>query len=342
MSPAARLALWAGRPYDNDAIFDAGNPTDPDGRWAPFQALRRELEAGGGWCHTQDVCRARGLTPGAVLFMDIPAAPAAELLGDWAGKVKKYALLQECEVMAPRNWDRRRHAQFDALFTWSPELVDNRRYFRVNFSNAFPSAPAPEREKEKLCVMIAAHKRNSHPLELYSERERTIRWFERRHPEQFDLYGIGWDRYAFGGPRLVRALNRLTPLTRLIGGRFPSYRGTVERKRPVMAGYKFSICYENARDIPGYVTEKIFDALFAGSVPVYWGAPDIEKYVPKDCFVDRRDFSTHDELYAYLRTMGDEAYRCRLEAIAAYLRGTQWRMFSDKYFAETIAGVLRA
>ena len=64
--------------------------------------------------------------------------------------------------------------------------------------------------------------------------------------------------------------------------------------------------------------------------------------MPKDCFVDRRDFGTHDELYAYLRTMGEEPYQCRLDAIAAYLRGSQWHMFSDKYFAATIAGVLRA
>jgi len=35
--------------------------------------------------------------------------------------------------------------------------------------------------------------------------------------------------------------------------------------------YKFNICPENS-DAPGYVTEKLFHAIEAGCIPVYWGA----------------------------------------------------------------------
>jgi len=45
----------------------------------------------------------------------------------------------------------------------------------------------------------------------------------------------------------------------------------VGHKKPIMEQYKFSIYHENARNIPGYITEKIFDSFFAGCVPVYWG-----------------------------------------------------------------------
>ena len=34
---------------------------------------------------------------------------------------------------------------------------------------------------------------------------------------------------------------------------------------------KFYICFENT-DAPGYTTEKLFDALLCGSIPIYWGA----------------------------------------------------------------------
>ena len=40
------------------------------------------------------------------------------------------------------------------------------------------------------------------------------------------------------------------------------------------------------RNVNGYVTEKIFDAFKAGCVPVYWGAENITKYVPAECFID--------------------------------------------------------
>jgi hypothetical protein len=42
----------------------------------------------------------------------------------------------------------------------------------------------------------------------------------------------------------------------------------VDSKKNTLEKYKFSICYENARDIPGYITEKIFDCFFAGCVPI--------------------------------------------------------------------------
>jgi hypothetical protein len=37
------------------------------------------------------------------------------------------------------------------------------------------------------------------------------------------------------------------------------------------------VVIENCRE-EGYFTEKILDAFRCGSVPVYWGAPDIERY----------------------------------------------------------------
>jgi hypothetical protein len=40
------------------------------------------------------------------------------------------------------------------------------------------------------------YKKINHPLELYSKRVEAIKWFEKNHPEDFDFYGIGWDRYV--------------------------------------------------------------------------------------------------------------------------------------------------
>jgi hypothetical protein len=56
-----------------------------------------------------------------------------------------------------------------------------------------------------------------------------------------------------------------------------------QTKLDKVARYKFTLAFENSltRD---YVTEKSFDPLIAGSVPVYLGAPNIEEFAPgKHC-----------------------------------------------------------
>ena len=42
-------------------------------------------------------------------------------------------------------------------------------------------------------------------------------------------------------------------------------------KHSYLQTYKFNICPENS-DREGYVTEKIFDAILAGCIPIYWGS----------------------------------------------------------------------
>jgi len=34
-----------------------------------------------------------------------------------------------------------------------------------------------------------------------------------------------------------------------------------------------------------YVTEKVYNGLLSGTLPVYWGAKDVDNYVPKGSIV---------------------------------------------------------
>lgn len=64
--------------------------------------------------------------------------------------------------------------------------------------------------------------------------------------------------------------------------------------------YKFVIAFENCCAID-YVTEKFYDPLLAGAVPIYLGAPNIEAFVPgENCFVDIRMFSEPKQLATFL------------------------------------------
>ena len=44
-----------------------------------------------------------------------------------------------------------------------------------------------------------------------------------------------------------------------------------------LAPYRYSVVIENCQE-RGYFTKKIIDALLLKTVPIYWGAPDIEKF----------------------------------------------------------------
>jgi hypothetical protein len=76
-----------------------------------------------------------------------------------------------------------------------------------------------------------------------------------------------------------------------------------QTKLDTIARYKFTLAFENsiAQD---YVTEKFFDPLIVGSVPVYLGAPNIAELAPADrCFINVADFPGPRELAAYLQRL---------------------------------------
>lgn len=80
-------------------------------------------------------------------------------------------------------------------------------------------------------------------------------------------------------------------------------------KLETIGRYKFTLAFENsiAHD---YVTEKFFDPLIAGSVPVYLGAPNVDELAPGDhAFIDAAGMKPA-QLAAYLRSLAadDERY----------------------------------
>ena len=81
--------------------------------------------------------------------------------------------------------------------------------------------------------------------------------------------------------------------------------------------YKFVIAFENAIS-KDYVTEKFFNPLVIGSVPVYLGAPNIEDFIPgKNSFVDVRNFDSPKDLADFLN-------RCYLDN-DLYNQFHQWK-----------------
>lgn len=160
--------------------------------------------------------------------------------------------------------------------------------------------------------------------ELYSERIQAIEFFEKSIPDSFSLYGRGWNK----------------PKKRSIQERFfgfktyTTYKGEVADKIEVLSHFKYCICFENLTNVNGFITEKIVDCFKARCVPIYWGADDITRYIPKTCFIDFRNFRNYRKLLTYLQALNESTYRKYIENIENLLAD---KKFIADWFEEGFA-----
>ncbi|MBZ9674998.1 glycosyltransferase family 10 domain-containing protein [Mesorhizobium sp. ES1-1] len=71
-------------------------------------------------------------------------------------------------------------------------------------------------------------------------------------------------------------------------------------KIETIARHRFCLALENSIE-PDYVTEKIYDAFEAGTVPIYLGAPNVNDFVPGNSYIDASAFPDEKTLADYLR-----------------------------------------
>lgn len=251
-----------------------------------------------------------------------------------------FAILSECGLIHTPNADRSRLKSYRKIFTWNTELVETGFATKIQLAHSLGTGRVDGYIKRPLLVVLIAGNKAlpvwRPQFDLYRERVRAIRWFERHAPNDFALYGVGWDKSPRLPTRLGGAVHRLEARLPWKTHWFPSWRGPINTKREVLERARFSIVYENVRGLRGYITEKIFDAFCAGNVPIYWGAEDVTDYIPAKCFIDRRAFASYAKLYEFLRTMPEETYCGYQQAICEFLTSEAARSFSIKRFVDTI------
>ena len=178
--------------------------------------------------------------------------------------------------------------------------------------------------------------------ELFTERMRAVEHFSRT--EEIDLYGVGWDRASVRvgrtwlpwtlrrwQERLKDALVAVRPPPLLAAAR-RVYKGQLETKWETLASYDFVLCFENTARA-GWLTEKIFECLHVGTIPIYLGATDIEHLIPADCFIDMRRFSGYPDLHAYLRSLKSRDVLRYRSAGRAFLESPAFDAFGRDAFA---------
>lgn len=171
--------------------------------------------------------------------------------------------------------------------------------------------------QKKLLCNISGNKVSTDKDELYSERKRVIQWFSENHPEEFGLYGYDWSE-------------------------FPNVdRGKCEDKIEIYHEYKFALCLENGKsDDVGSVTEKIFDCIRGGVVPIYDGYREISQVIPKESYIPYCNFETPSELYKFISEMTEIQYNKYLVAAKKYVDSGKYAPFDLKTFMKDLVNLI--
>lgn len=150
-----------------------------------------------------------------------------------------------------------------------------------------------EREKERVAVLIASH----------------------------DTTGIR--------SKIIDVVNRVTPVT--CAGKFRNNTNELkeeynDNKAEYLKLFRFNICPENSLG-DGYITEKVFESIASGCIPIYWGAylePGILNPEAILCYEEGKE----EELEMRIRELveDDEAYR-RFAEIPPFVEGAAERIW---------------
>jgi len=315
----------------NNSLFEE---EDKIHRYNPshtMRLLRNTLLARGIEINTPDLNAGREVA----FDLHIEGRPLAE------DGIPKYLIALENPYYNPLNADREYCRHFRKIFAWDKRLHDLPNAVPIMVPNILAYDPFPSYEQRDIfSCLINANKafRNPTPADLYQERLKTIRWYEKHSPGQFELYGMGWGKptpaFNLTG-KVRRGLSSFG--AKMFGYRpFPSYRGELQDKRSVMRRCKFSYCYENTRGPDNYITEKIFDCFLGGCVPVYWGPENVLEHIPVDCFIDRRKFKDTADVHQFLLCISAEEYNNYQLNMNSFLKSDAARRFSAEYFVSTV------
>lgn len=318
-----------GEHYSKDKLFDNSACSIGENLLMPNILLKKELTRKGHIFHTVDIMEQFDV----IIFYEIPNDSWITienfmdrikyiLKRKWKkdylyqavksiAKEKIILQINEPPTVAPQSYNAKYQKYFGKIFTWNDNLIDGVKYIKFYIPQYWDGKiyNVLFREKREF-IVIAGNKTSMHPNELYTKRREVIEYFEEHSEQSFSLYGFGWEK-----------------------ANYRNYKGIVKRKIETLSKYKFCFCFENIKNCPGYITEKIFDCFFAGCIPIYLGADNVKDYIDENLFIDMRDYETLDEVVNYTKRISEEKYMGILKRIREYLKGERFHnTFScDKY-----------
>ena len=170
--------------------------------------------------------------------------------------------------------------KFDYIFTYKPELLElDSDKFRFNAADTIciDQMSMIIGEKRKLLSMTYSTKQQ---LPGHKLRHRIAQHILPKIDQKIDLFGTGTGK-------------------------------KLEMKSEALNDYCFSIEVENSF-LPNYFTEKLLDCFATGTIPIYWGCPNLADHFNPEGVLQ---FTTVAELIEILNNISEDLYKEKLEAV---------------------------
>jgi hypothetical protein len=277
-----------------------------------------------------------------LLFLDLPKRRETLIKIRSLYPTKKLvSFLWESPLTREYAFLSRNHRELDAIFTYDKSLVDNIRYFNFHLPNADWDSDRVELKfnQRRCCCLISTNQSMNfrrkfgvlrdrrtagweydfsttikslfNSSELYSRRRSIVKAWDALPSRSLDVFGVGWDSISSHTMGVLK-----------------------ESKIDLLSRYRFNLALENYVGRRGYVSEKIFDALIAGVVPIYLGDQDFLQTLPKDSFVDISKFKTNRHLLDYVLNINEEEWLGMRAAGDSFLKSHLAVPFLSRGFAE--------
>jgi hypothetical protein len=248
------------------------------------------------------------LTGLGVEFVDVPGR-ASVLVGNHGGLIREFIdafgarkryLLWTHEPMfwtSPEKWAVIAGQRVRTMSLHSGEVfVDNHYYASINPGEV--NRRAQRRQLNRTVVMVASAKMQGDParfglpngVELLTLRyDLAIAGYLKG---QLDIYGMHWPAGVSRGQS--------------------RYGQWSLAKYKILEGYDFNLCFENSL-VPYYCSEKIWQAIHCGCLPIYFGQDAIYEDFPRDSFLDYATLGSADALFDAVQRMSVREFRERYE-----------------------------
>lgn len=173
-------------------------------------------------------------------------------------KRPKYLLKREVPFWNP---DVPEYEKFQAVFTFEDNIALD-TVFESNYCVDISRYTHSSKIRDLECVLVSTnHSRNESGC-LYGYRRAAAEALSQSFGSNFEVYGRGWETEAV------------------------NFKGLCNSKSNLLSRSVFNLCTENYSNVAGYVTEKLLESVFYGSIPVYYCNGHSKTKVPRDVFVN--------------------------------------------------------
>jgi len=317
--------------YYQDRLFDLSDPAlNRDDQLLSFHRFRVEMMSQGKQVHTADYLLQGKSSEEDSEYYSFGILDNFEFI-----VLQKLAHLAAFVIMEPplvapalSNALPKLTAMFDRVYVhnthgngYSLDGVDASKLCRLDWPIPYNDVLQPFFDKrdrlQRVVVINGNHRPHFGKAEQYSVRIEAMVTLARSGV--VDLFGRGWDRWWSRESMWMPYWRNRRVLMSI-------WHGACTSKLEILSNYDFCLCFENMA-MDGLIPEKIFDCFYAGTIPLYLGAPDISTYIPSDAYVDCRKFTSWETMWEEVKTMSSAQVDKMRQAGRDFLCGAQGERF---------------